>query len=134
MKKHLKRLNAPKHWMLDKLGGAFVSRSFNVFLPVYNGAFWRLMWFFFSCRPPSLHLDHTSLGSASHSFSSCETGWSMPWHTVKSLLFWCSDMSLLITRSGLTRLTQLVSWVSILHIIIQNNCTLHEFICQVSRL
>lgn len=26
-KKHLKRLNAPKHWMLDKLSGIFVSRS-----------------------------------------------------------------------------------------------------------
>jgi ribosomal protein S4E len=25
-KKHLKRLNAPKHWMLGKLGGIFVSR------------------------------------------------------------------------------------------------------------
>ncbi|RWW73708.1 hypothetical protein BHE74_00018403 [Ensete ventricosum] len=25
LKKHLKRLNAPKHWMLDKLGGAFLS-------------------------------------------------------------------------------------------------------------
>lgn len=24
-KKHLKRLNAPKHWMLDKLSGIFVS-------------------------------------------------------------------------------------------------------------
>ncbi|WJX76251.1 RING-type E3 ubiquitin transferase [Trifolium repens] len=24
LKKHLKRLNAPKHWMLDKLGGAFM--------------------------------------------------------------------------------------------------------------
>ncbi len=24
-KKHLKRLNAPKHWMLNKLGGIFVS-------------------------------------------------------------------------------------------------------------
>lgn len=24
-KKHLKRLNAPSHWMLDKLGGIFVS-------------------------------------------------------------------------------------------------------------
>jgi small subunit ribosomal protein S4e len=23
--KHLKRLNAPKHWMLDKLGGTWVS-------------------------------------------------------------------------------------------------------------
>ena len=23
--KHLKRINAPKHWMLDKLGGIFVS-------------------------------------------------------------------------------------------------------------
>lgn len=28
LKKHLKRLNAPKHWMLDKLGGAFVSDKF----------------------------------------------------------------------------------------------------------
>ncbi|KAG8367164.1 hypothetical protein BUALT_Bualt16G0044100 [Buddleja alternifolia] len=26
LKKHLKRLNAPKHWMLDKLGGAFAPR------------------------------------------------------------------------------------------------------------
>ncbi|CAN6831812.1 unnamed protein product [Brassica oleracea] len=26
MKKHLKRLNAPKHWMLDKLGGAFAPK------------------------------------------------------------------------------------------------------------
>jgi small subunit ribosomal protein S4e len=24
-KKHLKRLNAPKHWMLDKLSGRYVS-------------------------------------------------------------------------------------------------------------
>ena len=24
-KKHLKRLNAPSHWMLDKMGGAWVS-------------------------------------------------------------------------------------------------------------
>lgn len=28
LKKHLKRLNAPSHWMLDKLGGAFVSTKF----------------------------------------------------------------------------------------------------------
>lgn len=27
-KKHLKRLNAPKHWMLDKLTGVFVSYYF----------------------------------------------------------------------------------------------------------
>ncbi|KAL5578240.1 hypothetical protein UlMin_019939 [Ulmus minor] len=26
LKKHIKRLNAPKHWMLDKLGGAFVPK------------------------------------------------------------------------------------------------------------
>merc|ERR1719354_502505 len=26
MKKHLKRLNAPKHWMLDKLSGVFAPR------------------------------------------------------------------------------------------------------------
>jgi len=25
-RKHLKRLNAPKHWMLDKLSGAFAPR------------------------------------------------------------------------------------------------------------
>ena len=25
-KKHLKRVNAPKHWMLGKLGGVFASR------------------------------------------------------------------------------------------------------------
>lgn len=25
-KKHLKRLNAPKHWMLDKLGGVFAPK------------------------------------------------------------------------------------------------------------
>jgi len=25
-KKHLKRINAPKHWMLDKLGGVFAPR------------------------------------------------------------------------------------------------------------
>lgn len=30
LKKHLKRLNAPKHWMLDKLGGAFVSEIISV--------------------------------------------------------------------------------------------------------
>ncbi|RWW34002.1 hypothetical protein GW17_00001241, partial [Ensete ventricosum] len=27
LKKHLKRLHAPRHWRLDKLGGAFVSRN-----------------------------------------------------------------------------------------------------------
>jgi len=26
LKKHLKRLNAPKHWMLDKLGGVFAPK------------------------------------------------------------------------------------------------------------
>lgn len=26
-KKHYKRINAPKHWMLDKLGGIFVRRD-----------------------------------------------------------------------------------------------------------
>ncbi|KAD6120332.1 hypothetical protein E3N88_11603 [Mikania micrantha] len=26
LKKHMKRLNAPKHWMLDKLGGAFAPK------------------------------------------------------------------------------------------------------------
>jgi hypothetical protein len=31
LKKHLKRLNAPKHWMLHKLGGAFVSEIFIIF-------------------------------------------------------------------------------------------------------
>ena len=27
-KKHLKRLNAPKHWMLDKMGGTFVRGAY----------------------------------------------------------------------------------------------------------
>ncbi|TQD82603.1 hypothetical protein C1H46_031801 [Malus baccata] len=27
LKKHLKRLNAPKHWMLDKLGCAFAPKQ-----------------------------------------------------------------------------------------------------------
>lgn len=31
LKKHLKRLAAPKHWMLDKLGGTFAPR------PVHGG-------------------------------------------------------------------------------------------------
>ena len=26
LRKHLKRLNAPKHWMLDKIGGNFAPR------------------------------------------------------------------------------------------------------------
>jgi small subunit ribosomal protein S4e len=25
-KKHMKRLNAPRHWMLDKLGGVFAPK------------------------------------------------------------------------------------------------------------
>lgn len=29
-KKHLKRLNAPHHWMLDKLSGKFVSMAFEI--------------------------------------------------------------------------------------------------------
>ncbi|KAH0868708.1 hypothetical protein HID58_075730 [Brassica napus] len=29
LKKHMKRLNAPKHWMLDKLGGAFLDLEEN---------------------------------------------------------------------------------------------------------
>ncbi len=33
-KKHLKRLNAPSHWMLDKLGGVFVSSRHNLMLLV----------------------------------------------------------------------------------------------------
>ncbi|RRT36361.1 hypothetical protein B296_00051542 [Ensete ventricosum] len=43
LKKHLKRLNAPKHWMLDKLGGALVSQSFQFgqkgipYLNTYDG-------------------------------------------------------------------------------------------------
>jgi hypothetical protein len=51
LKKHLKRLNAPSHWMLDKLGGAFVS-SFR-FIPSIP----RL-----DCQdpPPPLKLGHMS--------------------------------------------------------------------------
>ena len=39
-KKHLKRLNAPSHWMLDKLGGVFVSSRHNALLSVYSVS-WR---------------------------------------------------------------------------------------------
>ncbi|KAE8731660.1 putative protein phosphatase 2C 60 [Hibiscus syriacus] len=45
LKKHLKWPNAPRHWMLDKLGGALVH--------------------------PSHHLDHTSPGNACRLFSFC---------------------------------------------------------------
>ena len=64
-------------------------------------------------RLPSPHLDHTNLGNAYHWFSFCETGWSMPWHTVKSFLFWCNDMSSLMAKSGQTRHILLVLWVCI---------------------
>lgn len=37
-KKHLKRLNAPYHWMLDKLSGIFVS----LFYGCWSRACWRL--------------------------------------------------------------------------------------------
>jgi hypothetical protein len=43
-KKHLKRLNAPKHWMLDKLGGIFVRA-------LLCGAALECVW---SCEPCKL--------------------------------------------------------------------------------
>ena len=36
-KKHLKRLNAPSHWMLDKLGGIFVSHLRQCVLAYIDG-------------------------------------------------------------------------------------------------
>lgn len=35
-KKHLKRLNAPSHWMLDKLGGVFVSSRHQLMFALYH--------------------------------------------------------------------------------------------------
>lgn len=35
-KKHLKRLNAPSHWMLDKLGGVFVSSRHQLMFALYE--------------------------------------------------------------------------------------------------
>lgn len=35
-KKHLKRLNAPSHWMLDKLGGVFVSSRHQLMFALYQ--------------------------------------------------------------------------------------------------
>ncbi|CAN6696262.1 unnamed protein product [Malus baccata var. baccata] len=60
LKKHLKRLNAPKHWMLDKLGGAFV-KIFIFFIKstIFALFDWGLMelWFqMYVFRPPSHHL------------------------------------------------------------------------------
>lgn len=66
MKKHLKRLNAPKHWMLDKLGGAFVSDDICVGIGVayFTHVFLILdLIVFCMLRLPSLHLGHTNQGS-----------------------------------------------------------------------
>jgi hypothetical protein len=43
LKKHLKRLNAPRHWMLDKLGGAFVSAPFDLILVMFMSCFGALL-------------------------------------------------------------------------------------------
>lgn len=45
-KKHLKRLNAPSHWMLDKLGGIFVSHLRQCILPHIDGC-----WSNLHCTP-----------------------------------------------------------------------------------
>ena len=45
-KKHLKRLNAPSHWMLDKLGGIFVSHLRQCMLPYIDGC-----WCTSQCTP-----------------------------------------------------------------------------------
>ena len=43
LKKHLKRLNAPRHWMLDKLGGAFVSPAFDLIWALFMCSFVNLV-------------------------------------------------------------------------------------------
>ncbi|KAJ0084243.1 hypothetical protein Patl1_31025 [Pistacia atlantica] len=58
LKKHLKRLNAPKHWMLDKLGGgAFVSEDFEMIVGLFGSLMLLVVTFSISsCRLPSLRL------------------------------------------------------------------------------
>ncbi|CAN6559314.1 unnamed protein product [Malus baccata var. baccata] len=59
LKKHLKRLNAPKHWMLDKLGGAFKFSFFSLnlqFLPYFDWGLMELWFQMYVFRPPSHHL------------------------------------------------------------------------------
>lgn len=118
LKKHMKRLNAPKHWMLGKLDGAFVSQNFLVVYILYFTLFCRLVslliFSILCCRLLNHHQDHTNQGNACLWFSFSVTGWSMLWLTVRFNLSWCNVMCLLTTRLGLTRPTQLVSWVSFL--------------------
>ena len=80
LKKHLKRLNAPKHWMLDKLGGAFVCTVLTIVDDIillkficnfHLNSCTHLAWL---CRHPSHHLDPTSPGSVFLWSSSYETG------------------------------------------------------------
>lgn len=119
LKKHLKRLNAPKHWMLDKLGGAFVCcvNLVSIFFGIYIIIVYTLLFIEYTlfydllCRPPNHHLDLTSQGNACLWSLFCVTGWNMLSHIVKLLLFWCRDMFLLMGRLGQIRLTLRVSWV-----------------------
>ena len=63
-KKHMKRLNAPSHWMLNKLGGIFVRPSLHspdLQLDWLGSAHCRCL-----CRPPSPRQGHTSSASACH--------------------------------------------------------------------
>lgn len=82
-KKHLKRLNAPKHWMLDKLGGVFV-RSYLFCDTAVSQAAWvgadrktrsvgRLRPRSLLCRPRSHPLDHTRLATVYLSWLFCAT-------------------------------------------------------------
>lgn len=82
-KKHLKRLNAPKHWMLDKLGGVFVRLCIfcdsDVFESVPSrfaaaSVPSRLISCYVICRPRSRPLDHIKLATAYLSWSFCATG------------------------------------------------------------
>merc|ERR1711924_457786 len=83
-KKHLKRLNAPKHWMLDKMGG--------VWAPVHQ-------------RVP------TSCVSACRSFSFCGTVSSTPSPRRKFNRSSCSVSSKLMARYAPTPTTPVASWM-----------------------
>merc|ERR1712119_22012 len=85
-KKHLKRLNAPKHWMLDKLSGVFAPR------PTPGPHKLR------ECLPLCISLEIVFI---------------MLLLMMKSRESPCSALLRLMAKSGLTQHTKLVSWMSL---------------------
>ena len=102
-KKHLKRLNAPHHWMLDKLSGQYVSvlvtwSSYSEHLSVL-------------LRHQSHHQDPTRRGSASHWSCSWETDSSMLWQETRWRRYSSNASSRLMARYVQTPAFHLDTWV-----------------------